>query len=98
MSEEEKDIPQITTRILGITDEIDIDINKLASMVEGWCKEYNDTHKIEVQEMLDTQDESISKILKDFNGTVLKYLKVGLIASINFGLIGFGWFLNTILA
>ncbi len=94
MSEEE--VPQITLNHLGIGD-VDIDINKLAMMVETWCKEYLDDHKKEIQTTLDEQDISIQKILRDFNQSVLKYLRVGLIASINFGLIGFGWFLRTIL-
>ncbi|KKM64384.1 hypothetical protein LCGC14_1501870 [marine sediment metagenome] len=89
-------VPQITTKILGMG-EVDIEVNKLATMVEGWCKEYLDQHMINIQETLDKQDTSIQDILDDFYQGILKYLKVGLIASINISLIGFGWFLRTIL-
>ena len=98
MSEDiDPNVPQITTKILGITKEVDIEVNKLATMVQGWCKEYLDHHKKKMQETLDKQDLSIQAILDDFYQGVLKYLKVGLIASINISLIGFGWFLRTIL-
>ncbi len=98
MSDVDPNIPQITTKILGMTKgDVDIEVNKLASMVQGWCKEYLDEHKKKIQETLDKQDLSIQKILDDFYQGILKYLKVGLIASINISLIGFGWFLRTIL-
>ena len=98
MSEDiDPNVPQITTKILGITKEVDIEVNKLATMVQGWCKEYLDHHKKKMQETLDKQDLSIQAILDDFYQGILKYLKVGLIASINISLIGFGWFLRTIL-
>ena len=91
-------VPQITTSTMGMTDDgIPIELNKLAMMVETWCKEYLDDHKKEMQTTLDEQNISIQKILRDFNQSVLKYLRVGLIASINFGLIGFGWFLRSVL-
>ncbi|KKK51781.1 hypothetical protein LCGC14_3111500, partial [marine sediment metagenome] len=80
----------------GIGD-VDIDINKLAAMVQTWVEEYLSKHMINIQETLDEQDKSIQDILDDFYQGILKYLKVGLIASINISLIGFGWFLRTIL-
>ena len=96
MTEELDLVPQVTTKILGMG-EVDIEVNKLASMVEGWCKEYLDEHTAKIQDTLDKQDKSIQDILDDFYQGILKYLKVGLIASINISLIGFGWFLRTIL-
>ncbi len=95
--EGDPEVPQITTDILGISEGVNLDINKLAVMVQGWCEEYLDHHMKKIQQTLDLQDKSIQDILDDFYQGILKYLKVGLIASINISLVGFGWFLRTIL-
>ena len=98
MSEDiDPQVPQITTDILGISEGVNLDINKLAVMVQTWVDVRIDEHKKKIQETLDLQDKSIQDILDDFYQGILKYLKVGLIASINISLVGFGWFLRTIL-
>ncbi len=98
MSEDiDPEVPQITTDILGISEGVNLDINKLAVMVQTWVDVRIDEHKKKIQETLDLQDKSIQDILDDFYQGILKYLKVGLIASINISLVGFGWFLRTIL-
>ena len=95
--EGDPEVPQITTDILGISEGVNLDINKLAVMVQTWVDVRIDEHKKKIQETLDLQDKSIQDILDDFYQGILKYLKVGLIASINISLVGFGWFLRTIL-
>ena len=101
MTEELEAVPTINTDILGNTDGVPIDINKFATMVNTWVDvrvdEKLSAQDEKVDEDLMTMKESIQEIIKNFNDGILKYLKSGLIVSINVGLIGFGWFLNSIL-
>ena len=90
-------VPQITLNHLGIGD-VDIDINKLAKMVETWVDVRIDEQNIEIETKLVNLSQSIQDVIDDFYGSVLKYLKSGMIVSINVGLIGFGYFLKGVMA
>jgi len=91
-------IPPITTKTYGITDQPEVEINKLAVMVEAWVDEKLNAYTIEVDSKLEGLTTNVQQVIKDFYDGVLKYFKSGLIVSINVGLIGFGWFLNNILS
>ncbi|KKL17882.1 hypothetical protein LCGC14_2481070 [marine sediment metagenome] len=97
MTEELDPVPQITLNHLGIGD-VDIDINKLAKMVETWVDVRIDEQNIEIETKLVNLSQSIQDVIDDFYGSVLKYLKSGMIVSINVGLIGFGYFLKGVMA
>ena len=96
MSDEEE-VPQITLNHLGIGD-VDIDINKLAKMVETWVDVRIEEQNIEIETKLVNLSQSIQDVIDEFYQGILKYLKSGMIVSINVGLIGFGYFLKGVIS
>ncbi|KKL25689.1 hypothetical protein LCGC14_2402780 [marine sediment metagenome] len=97
MTELDDPPPEITLNHLGIGD-VDIDINKLAKMVETWVDVRIDEQNIEIETKLVNLSQSIQDVIDEFYQGVLRYLKSGMIVSINVGLIGFGYFLKGVIS